>query len=276
MAAEVPLSAVRDDALDRVPNPPALADLVEDAGRQRLAAYYLCTALLAGVLDGDDLAPAGWPRKLAEPMQRLGLARLAPRTWAGLEVQLTPDEQGWLRSQDRQSEFARLLIDMINQGAFGPLCGDADSVRLTTPGQAGGNDLALIKDDRVVGTCKVVDHWELVAQHLAGAPALHAEAGAETAPTVQHKVESQLKETGIAHAVSLGANLAVDVHPLGAAVGLGTRLVRARIRTGRDEAGTLRDLGQDLGAVRDQANEELADLHARGSSPQAGGRRLPR
>ncbi len=262
MAAEVPLSAVRDDARHRVPRPPSLGDLIEDAGRQRLAAYYLYSALLAGVLDGDDLAPAAWSAKLAEPMQRLGLAGLAPRTWGGLEVQLMPDEQGSLRSQNRQSEFAHLLVDMINQRAFGPLCGDADSVRLTTPGQAGGNDLALIKGDRVVGTCKVVDHWELVAQHLAGAPVLHVEAEAQTAHTVQQKVEGQLKETGISHAVSLGANLAVDVHPLGAALGLGTRLVRARIRTGRDEAGTLRDLGQELGALRDQANEELADAHA--------------
>jgi hypothetical protein len=262
MAAEAPLSAVRDDARRRVPSPPALGDLIEDAGRQRLAAYYLYTALLAGVLDGDDLAPAGWPARLAEPMQRLRLVRLAPRTWGGLGVQLTPAEQGSLRSQDRQSEFAHLLVDLINQGAFGPLCGDADSVRLTTPGRPGGNDLELIKNDRVVRTCKVIDHWELVAQHLAGAPALRAEAEAENSHTVQHTVERQLKETGISHAVSLGANLAVDVHPLGAAVGLGTRLVRARIRTDRDEAGTLRDLGQDLGALRDQASQELADLPA--------------
>jgi hypothetical protein len=262
MAAEVPLSALRDDARDRVPDPPALGDLVEDAGRERLAAYYLYSALLAGLLEGDDLVSASWPARLAEPMQRLGLARLAPRTWRGLDAQLTPGERGALRSQDRQSEFAHLLVDLINHGAFGPLCGAADSVRLTTQAQAESGDLELIKDDRVIDTCKVVDHWELVAQQLAGAPVLHAQAEEQAAHTTQHAVKRQLKETGISHAVSLGANLAVDVHPLGAAVGLGTRLVRARIRTDREEAGTLRDVGQDLGDLRDQASRELADLGA--------------
>jgi hypothetical protein len=262
MTAEVPLSAVRDDARRRVPNPPALADLIEDAGRQRLAAYYLYGALLAGLIDGDDLAPPRWPAKLAEPMQRLGLARLAPRTRRSLDLQLTPAEQGSLQDRNRQSEFAHLLVDLINQGAFGPLCGTADSVRLIPEAEGGADDLELVKDGRVIGTCKVVDHWELVAQHLAGAPVLQAQAEEQAAHTAQHRVETQLKETGISHAVSLGANLAVDVHPLGAAVGLGTRLVRSRIRTGREEASTLRDVGQDLEALRDHASQELADLRA--------------
>jgi hypothetical protein len=266
MAAEMPLAALRDDARRRVPSPPPLDHLIEDAGRQRLAAYYLYSALLAGLFDGDDLAPARWPAKLAEPMERLSLTRLAPRTWPGLDAQLTADEQGSLRSQDRQSEFAHLLVDLINRGVFGPRCGAADSVRLAAPGAGDGGDLELIKDGRVVGTCRVADHWELVAQQLAGLPVLRAEAAAQTPHTTQSRVEQQVKETGISHAVSLSADLAVNIHPLGAAVGLGTRLVRARIRTGREEAGTLRDLGQDLGALRDQANKELADLHVAGTT----------
>jgi hypothetical protein len=260
MAAEASLAELRDDARHRVPNPPGLGDLIEDAGRERLAVYYLYSALLAGVIDGDDLTPAHWPARLADLMQQLGLTRLAPRTWPGLDAQLMPAEQDSLRRQDGQSQFARLLVDLINQGAFGPLCGAADSVRLTAQGDGRGRELELIKDGRVAGTCKVVDHWELVAQHLAGAPLLAEEAGAEGAQTAEHSVESQLKETGISHAVSLGITLAVSVHPLGAAAGLGTRLVRARLRTDRDEARTLGDLGQDLGILAGQASSELADV----------------
>jgi hypothetical protein len=262
MAAEASLAELRDDARHRVPDPPELGDLIEDAGRQRLATYYLYSALLAGVLDGDDLAPAHWPARFADLMQRLGLTRLAPRTWPGLAAQLTPAEQDSLRSQNRQSQFARLLVDLINQGAFGPLCGAAGSVRLAAQGHGRGRDLELIKDGRVAGTCKVVDHWELVAQRLAGAPLVAEEAGAESAKTAEHSVESQLKETGISHAVSLGITLAVSVHPLGAAAGLGTRLVRARVRTDRDEARTLGDLGQDLSTLAAQAGSELADVRA--------------
>ena len=256
------LGALRNDARRRVPSPPALDDVIEDAGRQRLAAYYLYSALLAGLIDGDDLAAARRPAAVAEPMQRLGLGRLAPRTRPGLDVQLTPAEQGTLRRQDRQSEFAHLLVGLIKQGAFGPLCGAADSVRLTTPSQAGGGDLELLKDSQVIGTCNVVDHWELVAQYLAGTPELHAEAESATAHTTKNAVERQVKETGISHAVSVGTDLAVSIHPLGAAVGYGTRLVRARIRTGREEAGTLRDVGQELSTLYGQAKQELAGLHA--------------
>jgi hypothetical protein len=270
MEAEVPVSALpddgylgalRDDARRRVPSPPALDDVIEDAGRQRLAAYYLYSALLAGLIDGDELAAARWPAEVAEPMERLGLGRLAPRTRSGLDVQLTPAEQGTLRRQDRQSEFAHLLVGLINQGAFGPLCGAADKVRLTTPSQAGGGDLELLKDSQVVGTCNVMDHWELVAQYLAGTPELHAEAESATAHTTKNAVERQVKETGISHAVSVGTDLAVSIHPLGAAVGYGTRLVRARIRTDREEAGTLRDVGQELSTLYGQAKQELAGLH---------------
>jgi hypothetical protein len=261
MAGEVSIAALYDDARHRVPSPPALGELIEDAGRQRLAAYYLYSSLLAGLIDGsDDLAPERWPAKLEEPMQRLGLARWAPRTRRGLDAQLTPAEQASLRGHDRRSEFAHLLVDLINQGAFGPLCGKADSVRLSTQGQQGGRDLELIKDARVVGACRVADHWELVAQHLAGAPLVGAEAEAETAWTAEHSVPHQLKESGISHAVSLGTTLAVNIHPLGAAIGLGTRLVRARIQADQDEASTLRDFGQDLGTLAAQASRDLADL----------------
>jgi hypothetical protein len=264
MAAEGSLAALCDEVRRRVPRPPAFAELIEDAGRQRFATYYLYSALLAGVIDGDDdLVPARWAAKLAEPMQRLGLAGWAPRTRRGLDAQLTPSERASLRSHDRKSEFAHMLVDLINHGAFGPLCGRADSVRLSPQGQRRGGDLELIKDDRVVGTCEVVDHWELVAQHLAGAPLLGAEAAAETPRTAEAAATHQLKETGISHAVSLGTTLAVNVHPLGAAIGLGTRLVRARVQTDRDEAGELRDLGQELSTLAAQASRDLTGLHAR-------------
>jgi hypothetical protein len=63
--------------------------------------------------------------------------------------------------------------------------------------------------------------------------------------------------------VSLGTTLAVNVHPLGAAIGLGTRLVRARVQTDRDEAGELRDLGQELSTLAAQASRDLTGLQAR-------------
>lgn len=260
MATEVSITALSADARHRVPSPPALGAVIEDAGRQRLAAYYLYSALLAEMIDGnDDLAPTRWPAKLAEPMQRLGLTKWAPKTPRSLDAQLTPAEQASLQKHDRGSEFARLLVDLINQGAFGPLCGNADSVRLS----ARGHDLDLIKTGRVVDTCKVVDHWELVAQHLAGAPLLGSDAEAQTAEAAERSVTHQLKESGISHAVSLGTTLAVNIHPLGAALGLGTRLVRARVQADRDEASTLHDLGQELGTLAAQANRDLADLQAR-------------
>jgi hypothetical protein len=261
MAPEGSLAALCDEARRRVRRPPEFSELIEDAGRQRFATYYLYSALLAGVIDGDDdLEPARWPAKLAEPMQRLGLSGWAPRTRRGLDAQLTPAERASLRSHDRKSEFAHLLVDLINHGAFGPLCGRASSVRLAAQRQPGG-DLELIKDDQVVGSCEVVDHWELVAQHLAGImPSDQVEA--QTARTTGQKVERQLKESGISHAVSLGTDIAVNIHPLGAVVGIGTRLVRARVRTDREEAGTLRDLGQELSTLRAEADGELADLLA--------------
>jgi hypothetical protein len=129
MTADTFLGPLRADARRRVPDPPPIEELLEDAGRQRLAAYYLYTGRLAAVIGDDDLAPARWPPELAEPMQRLGLSRLAPRTWRGLDAQLTPAEQVTRRSRGRELEFAQLLFNLINHGAFGPLCGRADRVR---------------------------------------------------------------------------------------------------------------------------------------------------
>jgi hypothetical protein len=263
VAADISLTELRDDGRRLVPSPPAIEAVVEDAGRERLAAYYLYGALLAGLIDDDDVASAQWPSQLAEPMQRMSLARFAPRTSRGLDAQLTPAEQSTRRSSGRRSLFAQLLVGLINQGAFGPLCGDADSVRLLAPSTADGRDLELIKGGDVVGTCKVQDHWELLAQHLAGAPLLDQETAAGSVRATESKLASQLKESSISHAVSLGTTLAVSIHPLGAAAGLGTRLVRARIETGRDEADSLRHLSEELRHLQAEADGELRDVHSR-------------
>jgi hypothetical protein len=254
MAADVPSTRAAP------PDPPALDEVVEDSGRQRLGAYYLFTALLAGIIGNDDLAPSRWPPRLAEPMRRLGLARFAPRTWRGLDVQLVSEEQAELRSQDRQRQFARLLVNLINRGAFGPRCGQADRVRLTGSGDRDDTVLELVRQGHVVGTCQVQDHWELVAQYLAGAPLAGPVIGTVTAPGWHHAAARQLKETGIAHAVSVGTTLAVSVYPIGAAAGIGTRLVRSRLRAGKDEAEQFRRLGQELAALRSQADAEAAGL----------------
>jgi hypothetical protein len=254
------LASLHADASARVPDPPQLSDVMDEAGRERLAAYYLYSALIAGLIGDDGLAPARWPPELEEPMIRLGLTPLAPRTGPGLDAQLTPAEQATRRSADRQSQFATLLVELINQGSFGPLCGEADSVRLAHPGEGRDLTLELIKGRSVVGTCLVKDHWELVAQHLAGAPLLgpQAETGRGSGPAIVQ----QLKETGIAHAVSVGTTIAVNVHPIGAAAGLGTRLVRSRIRADRDESDALRRVGEKLRALTEQADSELDDLRS--------------
>jgi hypothetical protein len=258
MAADAQLDELSADARRRAPDPPELDQVIEDAGRLRLAAYYLYSALMAGMIGGDDLAPGRWPPELAEPMRRMDLARLAPRTGRGLDAQLTPAEQAMRRSPDRQLQFAQLLVEMINDGEFGPLCADADQVRLASPDDP--RDLELINGSRVVGTCKVKDHWELVAQHLAGAPLPGPAAQATAAPLPRGTVFRRAQDTGIAHAVSLGTTLAVSIHPLGAVAGLGTRLVEARIHGGQDEADALRRLGQGLRALQAQSAEEVSHL----------------
>jgi hypothetical protein len=258
MAADAQLDELSADALSRAPDPPALDEVIENAGRQRLAAYYLYGALIAGVIGGDDLAPGHWPPELAGRMERMGLTRLAPRTARGLDAQLTPAEQAMRRSPDRQLEFAQLLVEMINDGEFGPLCADADQVRLARPGDA--RDLELIKDRRAVGTCKVKDHWELVAQHLAGAPLPGPAAQPAAGRLPQGTIFRRVQDTGIAHAVSVGTTLAVSIHPLGTVAGLGTRLVESRIHAGQDEADAFRRLGQDLRTLQAQSAEALAHL----------------
>jgi hypothetical protein len=260
--ADSPLARLLADARRRVPDPPGLDEVIEDAGRQRLATYYLYSALLAGLMETEDLSSERWPHELSEPMGRMRLTRLAPRTGRGLDAQLTAAERATWRSPDRRQQFARLLVDLINNGAFGPLCGAADRVRLS---HGPGLRLELIRGGRVAGDCKVEDHWELVAQHLAGMPLSGSLAVAGGPPGSERgaQVAHQLEETGISHAVSAAVTLAVSVHPLGAAAGLGTRLVRSRIQAGDDEAGAFRQSGQELSALRADADRELRDMAAR-------------
>jgi hypothetical protein len=263
MVADDPLAEQVADARHRVPDPPSLDEVVEDAGRQRLAAFYLYSALCAGVIGPDDLAVGRWPHELAEPMQRLNLTRLAPRTGRGLDAQLTPAEQGMWRSPDRQVKFRQLLVDLINDGAFGPVCGDADRVRLARADDGRGLDLELMQGQRVVGTCPAKDHWELVAQYLAGMPLHGQPAETESKQGSKQTIARQLREAGMAHAVSVGVALAVSIHPLGAAAGLGTRLVRSRIQAGQDEADALRALGEEVRTLHAQADRELAGARGR-------------
>jgi hypothetical protein len=259
MTAEKRLAGLRADVCHRAADPPGLGELIEGTGRQRLAAYYLYSAMLAGVI-GTDLAPSRWPPELAEPVQRLGLTRFAPRTLRALDAQLTPAEQATRRSPGRQLEFAQLLVDLINRGALGPLFGDADRVRLAGPGDGRGPELELIKGSRVVGACPVEDQWELVAQHLAGAPlgGPLAEAGGIRGPA--STVGRRLADHAIPEAVSAGVSLAFHLHPLGTVAGLGTRLLRARIQSGRNQADAFRRLGDDLRTLRARADGELDDL----------------
>ena len=263
MAADASLLDLDADARHRVPDPPPIDQIIEDTGRQRLGAYYLYSALIAGLIGDADLGAARWPPVLAEPMQRLGLSRFAPRTGPGLDAELTPAEQVTRQGRARKLEFAQLLVDVINHGAFGPLCGDADHVRLADPGEGSELALELIKDGRVVGSCPVRGHWELVAQYLAAAAPGSAPEDLRTAAGSGRTAE-WLKTSGVAHAVSLGATLAVHLHPIGAAAGLGTRLVLARVRPDQGQADALRSLGQELATLQAQAASQVADL--RGAS----------
>ncbi len=265
--ADAQLAAVRDDAIRLAPDPPALSQVIEDVGLQRLAAYYLYSALIAGLIGDDDAAPARWPAELTEPMQRLGLTPFTPRTRRGLDAQLTATEQAMLQNPDRQLEFARLVVNLINQGAFGPLCGQADRVRLaeSSASDKPGMELELLNGSTVVATCRTQAHWELVAQYLAGVALQYASSVGAVRP---RKVSSQLKETGISHAVSATVTLAVAVHPLGAAAGLGTRVIRSRIEADHDQADALHQLGNALRTLVTQADSQVRDLglEDRGSS----------
>jgi hypothetical protein len=262
VTVEQQLAGLRADAVGRVADLPALDAVMEDSGRQRLAAYYLYSALLAGLIGPDDLAPARWPPELAEPLRQRGLARFAPKTGRALDAELTPAEQATRRSPGRQLEFAQLLVDLIDSGSFGPLCLAADSVRLSRPGDRRGTELELelIKGGHVVGTCPVRAHWELVAQHLAGAPLGDPAQAAGRPGVARTTFARRLKDTAIPHAVGVGVAFAVSVHPLGTIAGEGTRLIRARIEAGTDQADALHRLGRDLSTLRAQADGELADL----------------
>jgi len=263
MAADDPLAELLADFRQRVPDPPSFDEVTEAAGRQRLAAYCLYSALCAGVIGPDDLAPGQWPHELAEPMRQLGLTRLAPRTGRGLDAQLTPAEQETWRSPDRQAQFGQLLVDLVNEGALGPLRDDADRVRLGRADDGAGPDLELMQGQRVVGSCAAKDHWELVAQYLAALPLYGQPDETAGKPGLKQAIARQLGETGMAHAVSVGVALAVSIHPLGTAAGLGTRLARSRIQAGRDAADALRALGEELRTLQAQAGRELADRPAR-------------
>jgi hypothetical protein len=257
VTADAGLDGLGGDLARRVPDPPGLDQVIEEAGRQRLAAYYTYSALIAGLIGDDDLAPARWPPRLAEPMRRMGLARFAPRTLRGLDAQLTAAQQATRRRPDRRAAFEGLLVDLINQRAFGPLCGAADHVRPAGPGGPDDLDLELLNDGNVVARCRAEDHWELVARQLAIAARAQ-----DSLPAVSRSAEASrwLRETGISHAVSTTVTLAVSIHPLGAAAGLGTRVIRSQIEADREHADAFRRLGQALDALRAQACDELRDL----------------
>ena len=261
MTVEEQLAGLCADAVGRVGDLPAMDAVIEDSGRQRLAAYYLYSALLAGLI-GPDLAPARWPPELAEPLRQRGLARFAPATGRALDAELTPAEQATRRDPGRQLEFAQLLVDLIDGGSFGPLCLAADSVRLAPQGDRLGSDLELelVKDGRVIGTCPVRAHWELVAQQLAGVPLGGPVQRAGSQGVARSTFTRRLKDTAIPHAVGVGVAFAVSVHPLGTIAGEGTRLIRARLEAGTDQADALRRLGRDLSTLRAQADGELAEL----------------
>src|SRR6202007_2494420 len=112
--------------------------------------------------------------------------------------------------------------------------------------------------DSVAGKCKAEDHWELVAQQLASAP--HGDdplADQESGSAYAKKAAHGLKEQGISHGISRTTDLAVGFFPLGTAVGAGTRLVRSRIQTGRQEADALHRLGVVLRRPHAEARGEL-------------------
>lgn len=258
MVADTRLAELRAEVVARRPIAPAFADVIEDAGRQRLAAYYLYSALISGLIGDGDLAPARWPVALSHRMDQFGLTRLAPRTERGLDAELEPVEQSTRRSAGREFEFAKLAADLINEGVGGIVLGEPGHVKVADPTGAGSLELEVVAGTEVIDRVKARDYWELVAQRLAGAPA-SAEAPDDSHSALHSRVERarRLKESGISHAVSVSTGLAVHVHPLGAAAGVGTRLVRARIQTGREQADAFRRLGEKLRALRAQAYGEL-------------------
>jgi hypothetical protein len=262
MAPDAALADLRSDAARRAPHAPTLDEVVEAAGRQRLAAYYLYSALISGLADG--LAPEAWPRELASRMDDLGLRPFAPRTKRGLDTELTPSEQATRRSSGKKNRFAQLAADLINHGALKPACGDADAVRLVEASERRGYDFELLSDGQVTGRCRAEDHWEQVAQQLASAP--HGDdplADRESGQAFANKAGRWLKEHGISASISKTTDLAAGIYPLGTAVGVGTRLVRSRIRTGRQEADALHQLSVALSGIRAEANGETSRQNLR-------------
>jgi hypothetical protein len=265
MAADGELAELRADAAVRVRDAPPLDTVIEEAGRQRLAAYYLYCAFISGLIGDEGLSPSDWPPQLSEPMDRLGLGRFAPKSERGLDAELTASEQSVLRSPGRKFAFAQLAADLINEGAFGACSGGADSVRLSEASDREGWDLELVADGKVVGKCRAEDHWELVAQQLASKP--HGDdplADSQSGNQYAKKAGRWLEEHGISHGISKATDLAVGVYPIGTTIGIGTRLVRSRIRTGRESADALRRLGQSLRRLRAEADGELSRERPRG------------
>jgi hypothetical protein len=264
MAADARLAELRAEADERAQQLPGLEEVVEDAGRQRLAAYYLYSALLAGVIHDGELLPERWPAELSEPMNGLGLTHLAPRTERGLDAELTPAEQSMRRSSGREIEFAELVVDLINQGVSGLMFGDDGEVRVAEESDTAGPDLEIVARGQILHRCKARDHWELVAQHLASAATGEDPVGdSQNARKSPAQRARRLKEFGISHTVSLSAGLAVHVHPLGAVAGVGTRLVRERIQTGRQHSDAFHRLSQALHGLRVKADGELRRRPAR-------------
>ena len=176
-----------------------------------------------------------------------------------MDTELTPSEQVTRRSSGKEIQFAQLAADLINHGALKPVSGDADSVRLVEASDRRGYDFELLSDGLVTGRCRAEDHWEQVAQQLASAP--HGDdplADRESGQAFADKAGRWLKEHGISAGISKTTDVAAGIYPLGTAVGVGTRLVRSRIRTGREEADALRRLRVALSGIRAEADGEAS------------------
>lgn len=205
------------------------------------------------------MAPARWPRRLAEPMKSMGLIRFAPRSERGLDADLTASERATRRSAGREFEFAQLAADLINAGAFGPLCGEADSVRVVQASDRDGFDFEMLGGDAVVGKRKAEDHWNSSPTNWqARRTAMTRSPPLRAVMRTRRRRPTWLKEHGLSHGIAKSTDLAVGFFPLGSAVGAGTRLVRSRIQTVREEADALHRVGVVLRSLHAQADGELS------------------
>jgi hypothetical protein len=137
-------------------------------------------------------------------------------------------------------------------------------VRVVEAGDRRGYDFELLSDGEVTGRCRAEDHWEQVAQQLASAP--HGDdplADRESGQAFAKKAGRWLEEHGISAGISKTTDVAAGIYPLGTAVGVGTRLVRSRIRTGRQEANALHRLSVALSRIRLEADGEANRLNPR-------------